>query len=77
VTRIIPVQPIVRAAGFVTSLGGGGLGSNVRRAMGEAAASSSSPDDLQAWAGEAIAPHAQLGHGDLVHDDDYQKEPAR
>ena len=51
----IPVQPIVSAAGFVTSLGGGSLGTNVRAAMDEAAASTWSPDDLQAWASEAIA----------------------
>lgn len=51
----IPVQPIVSAAGFVTSLGGGSLGTNVRAAMDEAAASTWLPDELQAWASETIA----------------------
>jgi D-glucosaminate-6-phosphate ammonia-lyase len=51
----IPVQRVISAAGFVTSLGGGTLPEPVREAMGEAAASTWRPDDLQAWAGSAIA----------------------
>lgn len=51
----LPVPRIVSAAGFVTSLGGGSLSEAVRAAMDEAAASTWCPDDLQAWACEAIA----------------------
>jgi L-seryl-tRNA(Ser) seleniumtransferase len=51
----IPVERVVSAAGFVTSLGGGTLGQDVRSAMDEAAASTWRPDDLQAWAGTVIA----------------------
>jgi L-seryl-tRNA(Ser) seleniumtransferase len=51
----VPVQRVVSAAGFVTSLGGGTISERVRDAMDEAAASTWRPDDLQAWASEAIA----------------------
>ncbi len=51
----IPVQRVISAAGFVTSLGGGSLPATVRAAMDEAAASTWRPDDLQAWASEVIA----------------------
>jgi L-seryl-tRNA(Ser) seleniumtransferase len=51
----VPVPRIVSAAGFTTSLGGGSLSASVRAAMDEAAASTWRPDDLQAWASEAIA----------------------
>jgi L-seryl-tRNA(Ser) seleniumtransferase len=51
----VPVERLVSAAGFTTSLGGGALPEPVRRAMDEAAASTYRPDDLQRWAGEAIA----------------------
>jgi L-seryl-tRNA(Ser) seleniumtransferase len=51
----IPVQRVVSAAGFVTSLGGGTLPERVRAAMAEAGASTWRPDDLQAWAGAVIA----------------------
>jgi L-seryl-tRNA(Ser) seleniumtransferase len=51
----VPVQRVISAAGFVTSLGGGSLSERVRSAMDEAASSTWRPDDLQAWAGEAVA----------------------
>jgi D-glucosaminate-6-phosphate ammonia-lyase len=51
----VPVQSVISAAGFVTSLGGGNLSETVRTAMAEAAASTWRPDDLQAWASEVIA----------------------
>ncbi len=51
---LIPVPRVISAAGFVTSLGGGSLSATVRAAMDEAAGSTWRPDDLQAWAGEAI-----------------------
>jgi len=51
----VPVQRVVSAAGFVTSLGGGSLSEGVRDAMAEASAHTWRPDDLQAWASEAIA----------------------
>ena len=51
----IPVQRVVSAAGFVTSLGGGTLPERVRAAMAEAGGSTWRPDDLQAWAGDVIA----------------------
>jgi D-glucosaminate-6-phosphate ammonia-lyase len=51
----IPVRRLISAAGFTTALGGGSLPEAVRQAMDEAAASTYRPDDLQAWAGEAIA----------------------
>lgn len=46
---------MISAAGFTTAVGGGALPPAVRRAMDEAAAATYRPDDLQAWAGEAIA----------------------
>jgi D-glucosaminate-6-phosphate ammonia-lyase len=51
----IPVRRVISAAGFTTTLGGGSLPEPVRRAMDEAAASTYRPDELQAWAGDAIA----------------------
>lgn len=51
----IPVPRLVSAAGFTTAVGGGSLPEAVRRAMDEAAGSTYRPDDLQRWAGEAIA----------------------
>lgn len=51
----IPVQRVVSAAGFVTSLGGGSLPAAVRAAMDEAAGSTWRPDDLQTWASGVIA----------------------
>jgi L-seryl-tRNA(Ser) seleniumtransferase len=51
----IPVQRVISAAGFVTSLGGGTLPEPVRTAIAEAAARTWRPDDLQAWAGSVIA----------------------
>ncbi len=51
----VPVQRVISAAGFVTSLGGGSLSEGVRRAMDEAAASTWRPDDLQAWASDVIS----------------------
>jgi L-seryl-tRNA(Ser) seleniumtransferase len=51
----VPVQRVISAAGFVTSLGGGDLPEAVRAAIGEAAASTWRPDELQEWAGSVIA----------------------
>jgi D-glucosaminate-6-phosphate ammonia-lyase len=51
----VPVERVVSAAGYVTSLGGGALPEPVRAAMTEAAKSTWRPDDLQAWASEQIA----------------------
>jgi L-seryl-tRNA(Ser) seleniumtransferase len=51
----IPVPRLISAAGFTTALGGGALPEIVRCAMDEAAASTYRPDDLQRWAGEAVA----------------------
>jgi D-glucosaminate-6-phosphate ammonia-lyase len=51
----IPVGRVISAAGFVTSLGGGGLPEPVREAMAEAAANTWRPDDLQGWASDLIA----------------------
>ena len=51
----IPVGRVISAAGFVTSLGGGGLPQPVREAMAEAAANTWRPDDLQEWASDLIA----------------------
>jgi D-glucosaminate-6-phosphate ammonia-lyase len=51
----IPVPRLISAAGFTTTVGGGSLPEAVRVAMDEAAASTYRPDELQAWAGEAIA----------------------
>ncbi len=51
----VPVERVVSAAGFVTSLGGGSLSERVTSAMAEASASTWRPDDLQGWASEAIA----------------------
>jgi L-seryl-tRNA(Ser) seleniumtransferase len=51
----IPVQRVISAAGFVTSLGGGTLPPAVREAVAEAAAATWRPDDLQHWAGSVIA----------------------
>jgi D-glucosaminate-6-phosphate ammonia-lyase len=51
----IPVPRLISAAGFTTALGGGSLPAAVRDAMDEAAAATYRPDELQAWAGQAIA----------------------
>jgi len=51
----IPVQRVISAAGFVTSLGGGTIPTVVREAIAEAAGATWSPDDLQTWAGSVIA----------------------
>jgi D-glucosaminate-6-phosphate ammonia-lyase len=51
----VPVERVISAAGFVTSLGGGTLPPVVREAIAEAAAATWRPDDLQAWAGSVIA----------------------
>jgi seryl-tRNA(Sec) selenium transferase len=50
-----PVERVVSAAGFVTSLGGGSLSEGVRAAMTEGASSTWRPDDLQRWASDVIA----------------------
>jgi len=52
---LAPPARVISAAGFVTSLGGGTLPDAVRAAMAEAGSATWRPDDLQAWAGEAIA----------------------
>src|SRR5439155_18294473 len=54
-TRAVPVQRVISAAGFVTSLGGGALPEAVRAAIAEATARTWRPDDLQEWAGAVIA----------------------
>src|SRR5919206_339319 len=54
-TAAVPVQRVISAASFVTSLGGGALPEAVRAAVTEATASTWRPDDLQEWAGAVIA----------------------
>jgi D-glucosaminate-6-phosphate ammonia-lyase len=51
----VPFDPLISAAGFVSSLGGGPLPIEVADAMAEAAAGTWRPDDLQAWASTVIA----------------------
>jgi D-glucosaminate-6-phosphate ammonia-lyase len=52
---MIPPAPIVSAAGFTTTLGGGAMCGPARDAIAEAAAATWRIDDLQRWAGAEIA----------------------
>jgi D-glucosaminate-6-phosphate ammonia-lyase len=54
---MIPLAPIVSAAGFTTTLGGGAMCRAAQEATANAAASTWRIDDLQRWAGEEIARH--------------------
>jgi hypothetical protein len=49
----IPVGRLIRAAGFMTALGGGALLEPVRRGMDEAAFLDVPADERQAWAGRS------------------------
>src|SRR5689334_12055048 len=53
--RAVPVQRVISAAGFVTSLGGGALPERVRAASAEPAGATWRPDDLEEGAGGRLA----------------------